>query len=85
MFKLIAYAEVTSYLLLLFVAVPLKYFADQQLGVKILGPIHGVLFVAYCFMVIRRSNAENWSWKQTFWGLFAGILPLGPIRVASKG
>ncbi len=84
MFKLIAYAEVTSYLLLLLVAVPLKYLADQPLGVKIIGPIHGVLFVAYCFMVIRRSNEEGWSLKRTMWGLFAGILPLGPIKVSGN-
>ncbi|MCX6141256.1 MAG: DUF3817 domain-containing protein [Candidatus Kapabacteria bacterium] len=84
LFTTIAYLEVTSYLLLLLVAVPLKYFANEPMGVKILGPIHGVLFVAYCFMVIRRSNAEDWSWKQTLCGLFAGILPLGPIRIANK-
>jgi integral membrane protein len=85
MFKLIAYAEVTSYLLLLIVAVPLKYLANEPMGVKILGPIHGVLFVAYCFMIIRKSNAEAWTWKQTLWGLFAGILPLGPVKMARAG
>ena len=84
LFTIIAYLEVSSYLLLLLVAVPLKYFANEPLAVKILGPIHGVLFVAYCFMVIRRSNAEGWTWKRTFWGLFAGILPLGPIKIAKN-
>lgn len=82
MFKIIAYAEVASYLLLLAVAVPLKYLFNQPLGVKILGPIHGVLFVLYCFMVIRRSSAEAWTFRRTAWALFAGILPLGPIGVA---
>jgi len=82
MFKIIAYAEVASYLLLLAVAVPLKYLFNQPLGVKILGPIHGVLFVLYCFMVVRRSAAEAWTLRRTAWALFAGILPLGPIGVA---
>lgn len=84
MFKTIAYAEVISYVLLLVVAVPLKYLANDPRGVKILGPIHGVLFVAYCFMVIQRSNAESWPWKRTAWALFASILPLGPIGVAKR-
>ena len=84
LFTIIAYLEVASYLLLLLVAFPLKYLSDEPLCVKILGPIHGALFVAYCFMVIRRSNAEGWTWKRTFGGLFAGILPMGPIRIANR-
>ncbi len=84
MFKLIAYSEVISYLLLLFVAVPLKYVFDQPMGVKILGPIHGALFVIYCIMVVRKSSAEEWTFKRTAWAVFAGILPLGPIGVAKK-
>ncbi len=84
MFKLIAYAEVASYLLLLLVAVPMKYIFDQPLGVKIIGPIHGALFVLYCFMVLRRSSDEAWHWKRTAWALFAGILPLGPMGVAKE-
>jgi hypothetical protein len=42
MFKTIAYAEVISYILLLVIAVPLKYLANDPRGVKILGPIHGI-------------------------------------------
>ncbi|MGA0046082.1 MAG: DUF3817 domain-containing protein [Candidatus Kapaibacteriota bacterium] len=84
MFSTVAHAEVISYILLLVVAVPLKYLGDDPRGVKVLGPIHGVLFVAYCLMVLRRSNCESWPWKRTFWALFAAFLPLGPIGVAKK-
>jgi len=81
MFTIIAYAEVISYVLLLAVAVPLKYLGDEPRGVKILGPIHGALVIAYFFMVIHRANAESWPWKRTAWALFAAFLPLGPIGV----
>ena len=84
MFSTVAHAEVISYILLLVVAVPLKYLGDDPRGVKVLGPIHGVLFVAYCLMVLRRSNSESWPWKRTLWALFAAFLPLGPIGVAKK-
>ena len=84
MFTTVAYAEVISYILLLVVAVPLKYLGDDPRGVKVLGPIHGVLFVAYCLMVLRRSNSESWPWKRTLWALFAALLPMGPIGVAKK-
>lgn len=83
-FRIIAYAEVVSYLLLLFIAVPLKYLADNPMGVRILGPIHGVLFMLYILVVFRRSAAEGWPFRRTAWALFASILPLGPIGVAKK-
>jgi integral membrane protein len=85
LFTIVSYAEVVSYLLLLAVAVPMKYVADDPRGVKILGPIHGVLFTLYCVMVLQRSSAESWPLRRTLWALFAGILPLGPIGVAKKG
>lgn len=85
LFTIVSYAEVVSYLLLLAVAVPLKYLANDPRGVKIVGPIHGVLFSLYCVLVLQRSSAERWPLRRTLWALLAGILPLGPIGVAKKG
>lgn len=83
LFRIVAVAEVISYLLLLVVAVPLKYFADEPAGVRILGPIHGILFVLYILLVVRRSSVERWSFRRTAYALVAGILPLGPLRVSA--
>lgn len=85
LFTIVAYAEVVSYLVLLAVAVPLKYLADEPRGVALIGPIHGVLFSLYCAMVLWRSSQEQWSLGETGRALLAGILPLGPIGVVRKG
>lgn len=85
LFTIVAYAEVVSYLVLLAVAVPLKYMAAEPRGVAVVGPIHGVLFSLYCAMVLWRSSQEQWSLGETGRALLAGILPLGPIGVVRKG
>lgn len=84
LFTIVAYAEVVSYLVLLAVAVPLKYMADEPRGVAVIGPIHGVLFSLYCAMVLWRSSQEKWSLGKTGRALLAGILPLGPVSVVRK-
>ena len=53
----IGYAEAISFLVLLGVAMPLKYLAGMPMAVKVVGWIHGVLFVAYCF-ALRRAMRE---------------------------
>lgn len=46
-FRLVALLEGVSYILLLFIAVPLKYWGDNESFVKLLGMPHGILFVSY--------------------------------------
>ena len=52
LFRLIAFLEGISYILLLFIAVPIKYLADDPTYVKLLGMPHGVLFMAYIILSI---------------------------------
>ncbi len=57
-FKIVAFLEGLSYILLLFVAVPLKYMAGKEMLVKSLGMPHGLLFVGYvilAFLVWEKS------------------------------
>ena len=49
-FRIISYLEGISYLLLLFVGVPLKYFGGNEILVKTLGMPHGLLFIAYILL-----------------------------------
>ncbi|RYY50443.1 MAG: DUF3817 domain-containing protein [Chitinophagaceae bacterium] len=76
-FLLIALVEGISYLLLLCIAMPLKYLADMPEFVKYLGWAHGVLFVLYCFYLLKVWMGYKWSfWKAT--GAFiASLLPFG--------
>ena len=75
--RAIAFVEGISYLLLLLIAMPLKYLLGIKLGVTIVGGIHGALFVAFAFMTLHAMIAYK---KGLFWGIkvgFASIIPLG--------
>ena len=57
--------EGVSFLLLLGVAMPLKYMAGMPMAVKVVGWIHGVLFVAFCYALMRAKMAHDWGVKET--------------------
>jgi integral membrane protein len=75
-FKLVALIEATTFLLLL-VASYVKRANDQPLGVEILGPIHGLLFIAYVVMALAVRESAGWSGKQTLLILLGAVLPFG--------
>jgi len=75
-FRYVALAEATSFLALL-VASYVKNTGGSELGVKILGPIHGLLFVVYVLMVWQLHKEAGWTGKQTFWILVGAVLPFG--------
>ena len=64
LFRIIALLEGLSYILLLFVAVPLKYSLGDPTYVKLLGMPHGILFVAYLGFAFYFKQEENWSMKR---------------------
>lgn len=74
--RYIALAEATSFLALL-VASYLKHQDKGELGVSILGPIHGLLFIAYLVIALRLRPEQGWSNKVTFWILVGAVLPFG--------
>ncbi|TDC94294.1 DUF3817 domain-containing protein [Actinomadura sp. 7K507] len=80
-FRLVSIAEATSFLLLLLVAMPLKYGADAEAGVQLMGPIHGFLFVVYVAMVFLVRQALRWDIKRTVLALGAAVLPVAPFFV----
>ena len=76
-FRYVALAEATSFLALL-VASIVKRTDGSELGVHILGPIHGLLFVAYVVIALRlRVEEIGWTNRQTFWILAGAVLPFG--------
>jgi integral membrane protein len=72
----IALAEATSFIALLIAAV-IKRTADNEIGVQILGPIHGLLFIAYVVNVFAVRADLGWSGKTTFWILVGAVVPFG--------
>lgn len=83
-FRKTAIAEGISFLVLLGIAMPLKYFAGMPEAVTIAGSLHGVLFIA--FMVLARE-VKNGLKKNIKWyaGCFlAAILPFGTFVLDKK-
>lgn len=79
-FKVIALVEATSFLLLL-VASYIKRAHDAPLGVEILGPIHGLLFIAYVVIALNIRDEQRWSGKTTGWILLGAVIPFGGYAV----
>ena len=77
LFRKIALAEGISYLVLLFIAMPLKYFADLPDAVKYTGWVHGLLFVLYIILLINAKFDANWGFKKVFIAFIASLLPFG--------
>lgn len=77
--RVVGWAEGVSFLLLLFVAMPLKYLASQPLGVRIVGPIHGALFVGYVGLVLFAARRERWDLGRVTTLVVAAFLPFGPF------
>jgi integral membrane protein len=80
-FRWISLAEGTSFLVLLLIAMPLKYLADQPLMVKYTGWLHGLLFVLYVFQLIYLGIELKWSFKRLVTYFIAAFLPFAPFYV----
>jgi len=75
-FLRIGHIEGVSYLLLLFVAMPLRKYAEMPKAVTVGGYIHGVLFIVYCIVLAITMKKLKWSFLK---GLLAFILSLIPF------
>lgn len=80
-FRTIAFLEGLSYVLLLFVAMPIKYQMGDATYVKMLGMPHGLFFMAYLFLAIYLKPQFNWNSKTFFIVLAASIIPFGTFYV----
>lgn len=83
-FRILAFLEGISYILLLFVAVPIKYWQGDEQYVKLLGMPHGLLFIGYIALAILISKERNWNTKETGIVLLGSIIPLGTFFVDAK-
>lgn len=80
----IAVLEGLSYLVLLAGAMPLKYFADMPLPVRIVGSLHGGLFVLYVAAVAYVAILRRWPVLRWVENLAASVLPFGPFLVEPR-
>lgn len=78
-FRTIAITEGISFLVLLFVAMPLKYFAGYPEAVLVVGWLHGILFIAYMLSGLEVRKALNWDRKKVAFAVLAAFIPFGPF------
>lgn len=76
-FRRIAIAEGISFLVLVLIAMPLKYLAGLPEAVKIIGWAHGILFVAFLFIALAIKNILNKNFGWMIKAFLASILPMG--------
>jgi integral membrane protein len=76
--------EGVSFLVLLGIAMPLKYFADLPEAVRIVGWVHGILFIGFFIALILARDAMQWSLGWTGLVLVAALLPFGPFVIDGR-
>jgi integral membrane protein len=75
--RIVGIAEGISFLVLLLIAMPMKYFMGIPEAVKLIGWAHGVLFIAYVVAVFLSIRAMRWNWFSVLVALGASLVPLG--------
>jgi len=79
-FRAVALVEAVSYLILL-AAMVAKYGFDAPIGVRIMGPLHGVIFLVYAGLAFNVREQLRWSAQHTAAVLAAAVIPLGGYLV----
>lgn len=82
--RLLGRLEGLSFLVLVFVAMPIKYVGGNPIAVKVFGPIHGILFLGYVFDVLVQQGEQRWPRTTTALALVASLLPFGPFLVEGR-
>jgi integral membrane protein len=75
--RLVGFLEGVSYLILLGIAMPLKYMADRPEAVRVVGSIHGALFVLFVIAVGRVWSRASWPLSRVTGALVASVVPFG--------
>jgi integral membrane protein len=82
--RVVALLEGWSLLVLLAIAMPLKYFAGFPQAVQVIGMAHGILFIAYIILVIQVKFQFRWPIMKTLVAMAASIVPFGTFYVDHK-
>ena len=83
--RILGFLEGISLLVLVFVAVPMKYLFDIPNVSRTLGPIHGVIFLLFLFNTLSIGVEQNWKFKTTTWKILAAcFIPFGTFYVDNK-
>lgn len=83
--RIIGFLEGVSLIVLLFIAVPMKYYFQNPSLSKTLGPIHGAIFLLFLFNTLSLGIEQNWKFKTTTWKIIlACFIPFGTFYIDNK-
>lgn len=82
--RLLGLLEGVSFLVLLFVAMPLKYLAGMPQMVRVAGSAHGLLFVVFVFAVLDVAVRLRWRPLRVLGALAAAVVPFGPFILDAR-
>jgi len=83
--RLLAFLEGVSLFILVLIAVPVKYGLDNPFLVKLIGPIHGALFLVFVYYTVQVSIAQKWKFMETTWKvLLASFIPFGTFYIDAR-
>jgi len=83
-FSLINTIEGWSYLVLLFIAMPMKYIFGMPMAVKIAGMAHGVLFIIFLILLVVAWQDSKWAFKENIIFFIASLIPFGTFFTKNK-
>lgn len=75
-YRVMSYVVGVGLILLVFVAMPLKYFGDNDSPMAIIGPAHGFLYVVYLVTVLDLAWKRRWAMVRSVLVMLAGVVPL---------
>lgn len=78
--RLVSILEAVSYLVLL-TATVVKYTADQEAGVTVMGPVHGILYLVFAGLVLMDRDELGWPGTRVLGALVLGAVPFGGFYI----
>ena len=84
LFRLAGHLEAYSYLALLLIAMPLKYYFGRPVFVRWVGSFHGFFFVLFVVAIVVTAYRKKWSFKVAALAFFSAFIPLGPFLFERK-
>ncbi len=76
-FRIIGFIEGISYLVLLFIAMPMKYMMGIPMATKIVGMSHGILFIIFLILLMQAAQIHKFSAKDSIIFFVASLIPFG--------
>ena len=82
--RVVGLIEGISFLVLLGIAMPLKYLAEIDAAVKVAGWAHGILFIVFCALLAAAMFIAGWTIRRSALVFFAALIPFGPFLIDGR-